>query len=936
MARPRKYQTNEEKATAARRSRNRYKQRQRSSVSAATSQTASLRDPSPPQPPATSRSPPSPSLPPRATAALASSSRQTTPVRAPFPPPAPSALSLALVQRPGARPSPTVLPSIEPNTRREDGALDEEGAVPAGVEDAFSEASASRASPPASAEPQPTSSLDEATRGLIDDATFRHVRFRDTVSVEPNQDPGKTSSVHLSFPSLRRAPAERPLPDVLDSDRLLGYNKHPEYGRAFVGSTSSDVHAVPRLCMDVFYDPDHGDGPSPRVSYDIDSICGVASSLAFSKRGLDWCLNNQLPTHNITSSVHITIPVPPPPDAPPGSPSVHVPLHHVPHFLFGFAKGFTSDLAIHFFFPRMYKHNQKRADPLLRTLVNGNCARVWFDDIMLPSVRACVDINTFQHFQKRYESLRSLLAAPKEGRLRPGTSTGGNNMHKQTLQDGILRLLTDKLRERVSLDPALFLFADFVIYFSAKNIKLGYMKEGAGAFGRMSERFLSHWDAAIDNAFLVRDKVFVDVAKQTSPPELGVVEGRLSVYERDGVVERGDNTMHKDDDDDDDEYEDDEDGEGGDDDDDDEEDSEDFDSVPAHNGPAMRSGLAYSQYYTLTKGPFDAHSAFVFQSSAHERLALSPATLDRLVVGASAAKARATLRDGYLRAKKRAVDALSSTAVCSYGVREEHRVTYALFLAVRDEMAILERQAAEPATAYASPFFSIPSSHVTSFLYAQLNRFSFLFESVLVSALASQYSTADSVTMIAALRFFHHCYRSNRPSEDRALFASEYKRRGEPVKGLGLCRMMHYARFGWWPADCFDFYNWSFQDSFMAALRHASPLLSRSLLPTTSVSSIGDLLPLFSSWLDSVPLDRAGRHSLSCWEELAWGAVLHLFSRDVWERAVFHTRVAPELIKGQPVAYCWEAMHGSFKVPTDARPCGPKLVASNRIRYSDG
>ncbi|RYP63086.1 hypothetical protein DL769_007073 [Monosporascus sp. CRB-8-3] len=149
------------------------------------------------------------------------------------------------------------------------------------------------------------------------------------------------------------SPSGPPLPSVLDSGRI-GLRAYPELlncRQAFEGSGEGGV--PPRLCPEMYYDQTSDNARPFLVSYDVDSICGFASSLAVARQGIRWfpAMNTAM---NITANIHLGIPVPPPPgDA--DRRWQPAPLHLIPHYAFGQVGGWDSML---FFivFPRLYKH----------------------------------------------------------------------------------------------------------------------------------------------------------------------------------------------------------------------------------------------------------------------------------------------------------------------------------------------------------------------------------------------------------------------------------------------------------------------------------------------------------------------------------------------------------------------------------------------------
>jgi len=154
-----------------------------------------------------------------------------------------------------------------------------------------------------------------------------------------------------------------PLPDVLS---LPGIMKAEELRRescasAFEGTapfisglleedgSHAGSQAPKNLCLSVY----HGQSQiasSPEVTYDIDSICGVANSLAVARLGIQW-LPKSFPILNIAKDIHLVLRA---------SyttkngrlASRYTPLHKIPHYCFGQLEGIES-VKVYIVFPNL-------------------------------------------------------------------------------------------------------------------------------------------------------------------------------------------------------------------------------------------------------------------------------------------------------------------------------------------------------------------------------------------------------------------------------------------------------------------------------------------------------------------------------------------------------------------------------------------------------
>lgn len=127
----------------------------------------------------------------------------------------------------------------------------------------------------------------------------------------------------------------------------------------------------------------------PKAEFDIDSIMGFPTSLAFAKKGVKM---NPAPhmIYNLASDVHLTLPV----DVN-GKPR-RVPLHKIPHYLFGRVVGFD-DLSLYVFFPRLF--NPDYTD---NTYLTQATLQRWIDKVLLATLYTQAEGGTTQHYPADY------------------------------------------------------------------------------------------------------------------------------------------------------------------------------------------------------------------------------------------------------------------------------------------------------------------------------------------------------------------------------------------------------------------------------------------------------------------------------------------------------------------------------------------------------
>lgn len=98
------------------------------------------------------------------------------------------------------------------------------------------------------------------------------------------------------------------------------------------------------------------------------------------------------------------------------------------------------------------------------------------------------------------------------------------------------------------------------------------------------------------------------------------------------------------------------------------------------------------------------------------------------------------------------------------------------------------------------PYYIVPTDEHLSFLYAQINKYCFLFEHVLAHT-ARTYSLPETMVMVVALRALRFCYGSNLLVRESLLYKNRWEvRRGEKLvvkEGLGMVESMECCGLGW-------------------------------------------------------------------------------------------------------------------------------------------
>ena len=110
-------------------------------------------------------------------------------------------------------------------------------------------------------------------------------------------------------------------------------------------------------------------------------------------------------------------------------------------------------------------------------------------------------------------------------------------------------------------------------------------------------------------------------------------------------------------------------------------------SVTPKRSKQREGGLIYSQFYASVKEIFDATKCFLFNNDGLEELALDPQILKGAREAASSRRRDARIVQlAYLASKRRTRDALTDSRQKSFGIREEHRISWDLFQGLKSRL----------------------------------------------------------------------------------------------------------------------------------------------------------------------------------------------------------------------------------------------------------
>jgi hypothetical protein len=399
----------------------------------------------------------------------------------------------------------------------------------------------------------------------------------------------------------------------------------------------------------------------------------------------------------------------------------------------------------------------------------------------------------------------------------------------------------------------------------------------------------------------------------------------------------------------------------------------------ASTGADLAGGLVYSQYYNLIKAPFDAQKVYALQPPVYENLALDPLYLRSLrEAGRATIADHATLKRGYLLAKRRAALNLQECTNKSFGIREEHRISLSLFRLIQSEWDSIEPTTSDEPRPL--PWFSLSTDDMLLFLRGQINRHCLLFEYILGRS-ASIFTLAETVPMVVALRGLRYCYSSNAIFKEPLLFQDKFTRREfvppevleqdaqdgdrslppgaddrrprfderERV-GLGISRSMKEHGFGWWLPDRFQWEFWRFHGPFTRRLLVGNLLLHaeyhRRYKAVRNVRNVQIQLLQAQSWFQDHNLPNHPQ-AQATWLDYLHCLVLRQFDLDIWQEvhsqhkkyAELRPTAASTYVPDNPPTFCWDQMHELFYDRgcggPAGNPCGPHLATGNKMYFTE-
>lgn len=750
---------------------------------------------------------------------------------------------------------------------------------------------------------------------------------------------------------LRGKNGETPLPDVLSSPKLMkpadinGLDcrmafEGSDIPAAPTGTEPHDEHLPKNLCLSQCHITSKKNRRA-KVSFDIDSTCCFANSLAVARLGINWFPKCH-PILNLTGDIHFGLRVPGY-NARGTLTYKYTPLHKISHYCIGTVNG-MEPLSILVFFPALHSETDHEHTNYL----SKEDFELLYDVVISPALNKIVGSSNLILHYPATARIVDVDSTALSGERLARKDSAREQLLRYPIQPQYLDALWSQILETIATNPACHRFAGATLFLHAKNTKLEFMDQ-TGNLDTVYESWKSQWSQATDPQFYNKDHAFVDLAKQVTSEDSALPYDEIpddheaevflwkkccldayaktrTVLNADGSPAKGNPkrsiypwaTMR---------------------------DTTGQTFFAAPRGTESQDGLIYSQFYQLIKTPFDTSKVYVFGNESLENLALDPGYIRSLQQeGGGITFSKAVCEFGYLHSKKRAYANLLDNRWKSYGIREEHRISLTMMEEISEQWRQWDLYDDEIDTAPAPlPYYIVPTQELLGFLYAQINKYCFLFEHILAHT-AMTYSLPETIVMVTALRALRFCYSSNLLQRESLLYKDRWEniRNQRPVvkEGLGMRDTIEQCGLGWFLPK-FNWATWRF------ASPHGENILVGNVLMHEeykrrwrAVKDLRDVYVRFNqadSWYNRYQVQQSPP-LLAKWLEYLHVLNLEQFDTDIWKAMLKCNKRSPELTaeaiqrKGE-IRFCYHDMKSMFSVDHNAGP--PHFVTGNKMRFED-
>lgn len=521
-------------------------------------------------------------------------------------------------------------------------------------------------------------------------------------------------------------PSVLAVPELISAERLARQRTPAarQWQAMFCG-TSSHRSTPKNVCLH----KEETRAVEPHVAFDVDSFLGFASTLALARQGI-WYQPAPQMRQNMKTDVHVETNVFPDGSGPEAlARSYLAMLKDVPHFLLGRIVG-AHDITVHVLFPHLAS-----ADTQFVSLTKEQLTR-WLDQVFHPAVYEFCDAHYTQHLPASYRhALANSKAHQREERSAETASYQAQQSIGYHLQPEYLDRIWAKVLEIINSTPGLADFREPQIFFSAKGTKLQFKTSPSRpSMLDAMENFESYLERVIDLNLVYLNRLYIDLGKEICPrvsllsTQRRHIDDEAQVYSwkrcclehyidwiydgqppatgTDGQKYFSQNMLYE---------------------------ACSLTSLTPKRSKLREGGLIYSQFYGSVKEVSDATKCIPFNHDGLEEIALDPQIRQgaKSAAGGNRRDAKVIER-AYCASKQRARSALLDSRKKSFGIREEHRISWALFQGLRELLREQDREQLEillfDCPSYAWP---VKTEAYLNFLWRSADKFATGFEVVL-------------------------------------------------------------------------------------------------------------------------------------------------------------------------------------------------------------
>lgn len=586
-------------------------------------------------------------------------------------------------------------------------------------------------------------------------------------------------------------------PDLISADRLVQQPAPTpaQWQEMFCGLPPPPPEAPPQRPKHVCLHKEETRPVETDVAFDIDSFLGFFRSLAAARKGIVY-QPASLMRQNISTDVHLQTPVYNQPDDAEETPrSSLAMLKNVPHFLLGRVVGAT-DITVHVLFPHLSVAQDKFV-----SMTNEQLAR-WLDNVFHPAVYRFCPAHVTQHLPGSHRhAVANSKAHQVEARQIETASYQAQQSVVYTLQPEYLEEIWADILHTINHTPGLKDFREPQLFFSAKGTKLLFKSNRFRPhLLNVMEGFQSYLTQVIDMELVFQDRFYVDLGKEICP-YLGLLpfwqkdpedDSQVYLWRRccleyylhnmyDGLPPRkggqgqryySQNMLY---------------------------DASSLTSVTPKRSKLRKGGMIYSQFYSSVKEISDAMKCYPFDNDGLEELALDP-----LIRRGARHLARGRQRDvriierAYRGSKQRAVDALRASYKKSFGLREEHRITWSLFLALLERLYLDDPEDWDVALPECPSYaWAVKTDDYLDFLWRSADKFATGFEVVRAYCNRDLITWEQTKILAMFLRCLRFVFGGHQLERESALWWSRRELRTRVWYGLGFCNTMPRYGYCW-------------------------------------------------------------------------------------------------------------------------------------------